>query len=442
MQKDKKKNKFSRRDFIKTSTIAGAGAVIAGYSSKKNPIKAGTAHAASFYTKEHEEFPLEMNEDFERFNNRDVIFMRGISGDEKDVAEIAKKVNDDESGFVPPSGNPGFTEIESALFVASWSVNNECAHLSQFGLADSGLYSWEGNEFCEVNTEDRRTHFSSPEEASMYIKKTANFFKADMCGIAPYDERWTYTSYFDAREGISKTIDLPFKPKYTIVLAHEMDYEAYKCAPTLITGAATGTMYSQMAVRTHQVTTFIRRLGYNAIGCGNDTGLSIPVAISAGLGELSRMGMLVTPKYGPRVRLTKIFTDLELQPDKPITFGVEEFCKVCMKCADNCPSDAVCKDDEPSYKLYNKSNIKGVKKWSTDAEKCFKYWAESGSDCGACISVCPYNKIEEWHHDLAKLATVAPGVRNVARQLDELFGYGKLFNEDAYEEFWQYNEDK
>ena len=67
---------------------------------------------------------------------------------------------------------------------------------------------------------------------------------------------------------------------------------------------------------------FIRILGYKAIPMGNDTSLSIPLAIDAGLGELGRHGLLITPEYGPCVRLCKVFTDLPLEPDKPIQFGV------------------------------------------------------------------------------------------------------------------------
>ena len=54
---------------------------------------------------------------------------------------------------------------------------------------------------------------------------------------------------------------------------------------------------------------------------------SIPIAIDAGLGELGRNGLLVTPKYGPRVRLAKILTNMPLVPDSPIRFGVTEFWK-------------------------------------------------------------------------------------------------------------------
>ncbi len=85
------------------------------------------------------------------------------------------------------------------------------------------------------------------------------------------------------------------------------------------------------------VTQYIRNLGYEAIGSMNDTSLAIPYAIQAGLGEYGRNGLLITQKYGPRVRLGKIYTNLDLSHDKPIHFGVKEFCNICNICASECP---------------------------------------------------------------------------------------------------------
>ena len=138
---------------------------------------------------------------------------------------------------------------------------------------------------------------------------------------------------------------------------------------------------------------FIRNLGYDAIESGNDIALSIPLAIDAGLGELGRNGLLITPQYGPRVRLCKIFTDLPLEPDKPIEFGVKEFCKECKLCAKYCEAGAISMDDEPSFDGVCPSNNPGVLKWYVDVEKCYLFWLENGMSCSTCIKVCPYNII-------------------------------------------------
>ena len=136
---------------------------------------------------------------------------------------------------------------------------------------------------------------------------------------------------------------------------------------------------------------FIRNLGYEAIQCGNDTALSIPLSIDAGLGELGRNGLLITPQHGSRVRLCKILTDLPLEPDKPIEFGVKQFCKKCKLCAKHCKASAISMDDEPSFKATCRSNNPGAKKWYVNAEACYQFWCENGTDCSTCISICPYN---------------------------------------------------
>jgi len=123
----------------------------------------------------------------------------------------------------------------------------------------------------------------------------------------------------------------------------------------------------------------------------NDTALAIPLALQAGLGEYGRHGLLITEEFGPRVRIGKIFTDLPLEPDRPKAFGVNEFCKICRRCSDACPVNAI-PTGPPTDEVYNRSNIVGVKKWTVDAEPCFRFWSNQNSDCSICVRVCPYNR--------------------------------------------------
>lgn len=245
--------------------------------------------------------------------------------------------------------------MDNALVYAGWSVHKTAVSSQGTSIANVGLYSWDG----VLN--ERKTTFKSPEEAAKVVKKAAKFLGADLVGIAPYDERWTYTHTLNPATMEQVPFELPFEPKSVIAMALEMDYDAFKTAPSLIADASAGLAYSRMAETAHKVAQFIRKLGYNAVPSGNDSAESIPIAIQAGLGELSRIGILVTKEYGPRIRLLKVFTDLEIKTDKPISFGVEEFCKVCMKCADNCPSDSISRDIEPSYKTQTITNHPGIK---------------------------------------------------------------------------------
>lgn len=426
---DQKEHTVTRRSFLKGAGVLGAAGAMAAISTVPGLSKAtGTAYAGVKLGTKHDTMPVEISKDFKRFDTKNTSFCRG-AWDPK-LKPVLEQFFGKYHGHIPPTGEIGFTELDNALVVAGWSINNDAAADSQFGMPNSGLYAWEG----QINP--RKTDFASPEEASQKVKKAATFLGADLVGIADYDERWVYSNFYNPYTDESVPVQFPFEPKSVIVMAVEMDYDAFRTAPSLISSSAVGMGYSKMAEVAHRVATFVRQLGYRAIPCGNDTALSVPLAIQAGLGEQSRMGMVITEKYGPRVRLCKVFTELPLTPDKPITFGVEQFCEVCMKCADNCPSKAISRDPKTSFKTNNISNISGVKKWSFDAEKCFSFWAEIGGDCGNCIACCPYNKIDEWHHDMSKLATLTPA-KPLLRYFDELFGYGRVYNKQAMTEWWK-----
>lgn len=223
------------------------------------------------------------------------------------------------------------------------------------------------------------------------------------------------------------TLAIPETMKTVIVMAFEMDYDNMEASPTTLSNIGSMDGYARMATTAGQLAQFIRSLGYNALPAGNQAGLSVPMAIDAGLGEMGRHGILITPKYGPRVRLAKVITDLPMAFDAPITFGVEEFCKVCKKCADACPSKAISSGSQTTESIGTISSNPGVKKWPVDGEKCFiGGWIAHGSGCGICIRVCPFNKPEGWLHDATRVligAGVGP-LDDLLVRLDDASGYG------------------
>jgi epoxyqueuosine reductase len=270
-------------------------------------------------------------------------------------------------------------------------------------------------------------------EMSRIIKKVSKHAGADLVGICELDRRWVYSHSFNMITRESKAIEIPSEIKYAIAFAVEMDYDMIKTSPTTIAGAGTGLGYSKHAYTAGILAEFIRNLGYKAIPCGNDTGLSIPIAIDAGLGELGRNGLLITKEFGPRVRLAKVLTDLPLQTDTPIEFGVTEFCEKCGKCARYCPGQAIMYG-EMTDKPHNISNSSGQIKWPINAEKCLSFWAGSGSTCANCIRVCPFNKEPGLLHTLVKWGVKnTPWLDSLFVKSDDLFGYHKQLGPA---EFW------
>ena len=98
---------------------------------------------------------------------------------------------------------------------------------------------------------------------------------------------------------------------------------------------------------------------------------------------------------GPRVRIAVVTTDLPLLiKEKETDDSLMEFCLRCKKCAEVCPAKAI-PFDEPK-------EIKGALRWQINQEKCFTYWTVAGTDCGRCVSVCPYSHLDNFFHNLVR----------------------------------------
>lgn len=289
---------------------------------------------------------------------------------------------------------------------------------------------------------------SDTKKVTSMIKKAALWFGADLVGICKLDRRWVYSHTYEGQpfmgrgsdlvKGKSKPQEIPEEFQYVVVMAFEMDYEMMKYMPTYLANAATRMGYSRMAITNNYLTNFIKNLGFNAIDCSiNDVALSIPMAMQAGMGDLARNGLLITRKYGPRVRLNNVITDLQLEVDTPIEFGVTEFCMKCKICADKCPSQSIL-HDERTTEPRNISNVGGELKWPINAETCRMQWARAHTPCALCITVCPYNKPDTRFHRFVRWCT------DHARWGDPLYvkgdiwsGYGKPKKADNFWEEWQ-----
>jgi reductive dehalogenase len=310
-------------------------------------------------------------------------------------------------------GTPGFSVLDWAYYRGATANTNATDFL--INRPNSGGNSWSeikrvgfGSE--EVSVEQWK---GTSEAGSTVVKKMALLSGADDVGICELNRNWVYSHYYDpvkneeypirfsdeaGYEHIDKPLTLPDGTqvipsgmKNVIVFIHEMDYEGIQNAPTLTHMATTQMAYSNISFTTMAVAEFIRSLGYNAIPSSNCTALNIPLAIDAGLGELSRQNKLIHPVFGPRCRISKVITDLPLDYDIPVSFGVKEFCSTCLRCAKGCVAGAI-PEGEPTYEPLGDYSNKGVFRWQMDHAACRDFWVKMGTNCGICIKVCPYNK--------------------------------------------------
>ena len=256
---------------------------------------------------------------------------------------------------------------------------------------------------------------TSPKEASQIVRKAAELLGADQVGFAELDRRWVYSHYFDEEtkkdfpikfsdepgyEEYDQPIRLedgtrviPKEMKYVVVMLHEWgkDLDGTEHAPTLLSEGLSTLAYARMAPTLWMLAEFIRGLGYNAIPAANDTALSIPLAVDAGLGQAGRHGLLINPKVGARCRISKIFTDLPIEPAGAVDSGITEFCNACLKCVPKCGTKAITTGDR-SFEPLDESNAAGVLSWKVDAKKCMTFQNRVGSTCSTCVRRCAWTK--------------------------------------------------
>ena len=371
---------------------------------------------------------FEIQPDFERFDQKNDVFRRSW-WDERIRSAKSERFY---STYRDPLQNfraaEGFTQKDYALRNAAWHVSDIFTDL-KVGEDRREGFNDEFSIYQDVASV--RQEFATPGDAAAEIKRVALAFGADLVGITDYDERWLYAAKFSDISRQSKPQELPAGLTSVIVTAQAMDYDLIRTVPSALSGAATGLGYSHDALVVLSLAQYIRNLGYNAVASMNDTALAIPLAIKAGLGEYGRNGLLITKEFGPRIRLGKVFTEMPLAYDAPIRFGVKEFCQVCRKCADSCPVKAIAQG-EPSTERHNQSNIRGVRKWSVDGEKCFGYWAAQNSDCSICIRVCPYNKdYRKWWARAGRRVAGTP-LRRAMLWLDDRLGFGARMKPGAW----------
>lgn len=258
----------------------------------------------------------------------------------------------------------------------------------------------------------------TPAEATAVVKQLAMHYGSHSVGITELRDYHVYTHIGRGHGAYGAPIELSHR--YAIVVTTEMSHSMVQQAPAAPAAMETSKQYLAVGVVALQLAVFIRSLGFPALAHidGNYRVICPLVARDAGLGEIGRMGLLMTPRLGPRVRIAVVTTDLPLLPDRPTRDPtIVDFCCRCLKCAENCPTCSIPFGDQQL--------VEGVRRWQINAETCFAYWTVIGTDCGRCMAVCPYSHPDNELHGLVRWAI---GRSTLARQLalwmDDLF-YGR-----------------
>lgn len=352
--------------------------------------------------------PIRVNGPTEKVDERDVIFAREeyVPGSGKFEAYYAmrpeNRAADDRIRELPVLLRPGGRHYDP---VVSPRVGKMFTVIRRMTTEVDGPVS-------------RKRDDHDPGEMAATVKEQALRLGADEVGVARLNEMYVYSHV--GRGPDQWGAPIVNDCRFAVVFSVEMDLPRVEEAPRIGITEETAVKYLKAAQISISLARTIRTLGYPArahIAGSNYQIMLPPVAHDAGLGELGRNGYLVSPKFGARTRLGAVTTDLPLQPDGPVTFGVQEFCGRCRKCAENCPSGAI--------PMGGKSEVRGVEKWPLHVEKCLHYWRVLGTDCGLCMKVCPYSHPPTLLHNMVRAGISRSAfARVVSLWGDDLF-YGR-----------------
>ncbi len=251
------------------------------------------------------------------------------------------------------------------------------------------------------------------------VKALGYYLGADFVGICKA-EPFMYYSH-DEVEGIP----IDAYHEYAVVMLIDQGFETMDGASgdDWISASQSMRAYMRGAEIAGIMAAHCRRMGYSARSHSNAHSEVIhnPAILMAGLAEISRIGdTLLNPFIGPRSKSVVITTDFPMEIDKPINFGLQDFCEQCRKCARECPCNAIT--------FGPKVMFNGYEIWKADVEKCTKYRITQmkGSACGRCMKMCPWNREDtvearKW----TMLSIHTPSARKSIIAMDDKVGNGK-----------------
>ena len=170
------------------------------------------------------------------------------------------------------------------------------------------------------------------------LRQFAKSVGADEIGFASVPQEWVFKN-------------TAIRYTHAIVLVMEMDKDRMDLAPNPDTAVMVHETYNQLGQISNKIADWLREQGY-AAHAGHPLGgmaLYPPMAQAAGLGWRGISGLIITPEFGPRVRLAAVFTEIE---NLPVYEGDEhawvlDFCESCKRCIRDCPPEAFY--DEPIH---------------------------------------------------------------------------------------------
>ena len=265
-----------------------------------------------------------------------------------------------------------------------------------------------------------------PTSNAANIKAALYYLGVDAAGLSACPD-WVYYSHDAAGE--------PLTPYHSNAISMIIDQgqETMEGASgdDWIASAQSMRAYLRFSLLGGVLAQHLRRLGYTARvhTVMDDEVLHPPLLLLAGLGEVSRIGeVILNPYLGPRLKSGIVTTNMPMDHDKPIDFGLQKFCESCNKCARECPSGAITAGPKLMFN--------GYEIWKSDSQKCTSYRITTlgGSMCGRCMKTCPWNLEGLFAEAPFRWAAMnLPGTAKVLAKLDDKVGNGEI---NAAKKWW------
>jgi len=270
-----------------------------------------------------------------------------------------------------------------------------------------------------------------------WVKRRAKELGSDLVGIAsaatlnafPPDPRWPQTPerispYCKSVVVVAQRIPAgAFRAKHNaavqyidMLVLRKMDKVAYALASELESAG-----WPSFITAAQETDWSYKRASYGRLSTRH-------LGVEAGLGTLGLEVNILTPEFGPRIYLTGILTELELEPDEPIR---EQVCigESCSRCLHSCPADAVlhfdidkraCATEAQEFgfstilKFFENyiANSPAERKAMMRSRDMFGFWqgllrvVGSFGDCPRCLAVCPVGN--DYHAHLAEIQKYIP----------------------------------
>ena len=246
---------------------------------------------------------------------------------------------------------------------------------------------------------DAAVPFKSEELASEFIKEVAHRYGATLVGITKTNSNWLYDEGWRGCPPDYNFEEMPAHWEYAVVIGVPMEWDVIIGSPQFSTSSDA---YDRVTTAAYRLEACLKFMGYPARAHTPNNGYDLivpPHAVEAGLGEVGRTGFCITPELGGNCRMAVITTSLPMAIDRPIDYGVAEFCNKCKLCAESCPSGSISMADSPDGLV-----IRGYEHWYINNGSCYNYWRETMGPmgCRLCVATCPYSRKDNWIHSLAR----------------------------------------